>query len=105
MIVAVDFDGTIFTNKYPKVGEPIEPVINYLKYLRQQGYKLILWTCRTGDSLIEAVKACEKVGLKFDAVNQNINERRMVQPSRKVYADLYIDDKCKNVETIRRFYE
>ena len=37
-IIAVDFDGTLCTDKYPNIGKPIEPIINAL--LREQQKRL-----------------------------------------------------------------
>lgn len=95
-IVAVDFDGTIVTNAFPRIGEPRVDVIQMLKKMKIRGAKLILWTCRQGHYLDEAVEACEKFGLHFDAINENLPEvnEAMGSDSRKVVADLYIDDRA-----------
>lgn len=100
-IIAVDFDGTLVSNKFPDIGEPNEDLINFLIYLRQtQGIKLILWTSRNwsdayGDQLEQAVEFCYAKGLEFDAINENIQEVQDLtgEDTRKVYADIYIDDK------------
>lgn len=57
---------------------------------------MILWTCRNGEMLEAAVQACRAVGIVFDAVNENIRKYRG-NDSRKVWADLYIDDKVPGV--------
>ena len=54
-IYAVDFDGTLCENAWPNIGEPKSDVIYMLKKLRKEGSKLILWTCREGVLLDEAV--------------------------------------------------
>ena len=102
MIIAVDFDGTLFENKYPDIGEPKWNVINYCKQSQAEGNKLVLWTCRTDADLAIAIEACQKVGLVFDSVNANIEERAEAYggDSRKVSADLYIDDKCVRPEEL-----
>ena len=41
-IIAVDFDGTLCFSKWPELGEPNKPLIEYLKSWRDQGNKLIL---------------------------------------------------------------
>ena len=48
MLIAVDFDGTIVTHKYPAIGEEIPFAVDTLKMLRQDGHKLILWSVREG---------------------------------------------------------
>lgn len=94
-IYAVDFDGTLNLGKYPTLGEPNIGLFKYLINRQQEGDKIILWTCRDGDLLKSAVKYCMNYGLKFDAVNDNVQENkdRWHNNSRKVFANYYIDDK------------
>ena len=94
-IVAVDFDGTLFEDKWPEIGEPNTALIDYLKKRQEQGDKLILWTCRCRENLDAAVKQCEEHGLIFDAVNENLPEaiEMFGDNSRKIFAHEYIDDK------------
>jgi hypothetical protein len=55
---------------------------------------LILWTFRTGKELDDAVDYCRKNGLEFYAVNKNYPEEIFDETvSRKINADIYIDDK------------
>lgn len=94
-IIAVDFDGTLCTNSYPKIGEANIRLISILKTLQKNGCQLILWTCRCGSLLEDAVEWCSKFQLYFDAVNENVKEnlKEYGTDSRKVYEDVYIDDK------------
>ena len=71
-VIATDFDGTLCENKWPDIGEPNEEIIHYLKEQQAAGAKIILWTCRVGERLEEAVRWCCDRGLIFDAVNENI---------------------------------
>lgn len=98
-IIAVDFDGTLCTNKWPEIGAPNVSFIEWLKVEAMRGTRLILWTCRTGDMLKKAVKWCENQGLYFDAVNDNVPEanEKFGSNSRKIFADVYIDDKSLSV--------
>lgn len=95
-VIAVDFDGVLFTEAYPKIGMPIAPNINRAKNARANGAKLILWTCREGFALAEAIAACMAVGLEFDAINENLPEtkEKYGNDPRKVGADEYWDDKA-----------
>ena len=95
-VIAVDFDGTLSLGKWPNIGPANEELINFLKERTEKGDKLILWTCREGNALQEAVKWCTKEGLEFDAVNDNIPEmiERYGTNSRKVSCDYYIDDRA-----------
>ena len=45
-VIAIDFDGTLFENKWPEIGMPIAPNINRAKNEKANGAVLILWTCR-----------------------------------------------------------
>ena len=94
-IYAVDFDGTLCFSQWPKLGEANVKLIEKLKECKNNGDKLILWTCRDGKLLEEAVCWCIENGLKFDAVNENLQEivDLFGGNSRKISADFYIDDK------------
>lgn len=95
MVYAIDFDGTLCTDRFPEIGEPIVSRLEALKCLKAAGHKLILWTCRTDEYLDAAVEFCRQFGVEFDAVNRNLPEtrERWGGDTRKVYCDYYIDDK------------
>ena len=95
-IFAVDFDGTLCENAWPEIGKPRTETIEYVKRLRKDGYKIILWTCREDDSLSKALAWCAEQGLFFDAVNDNLEETKEFfgGNSRKIVADFYMDDKA-----------
>lgn len=94
MIIAVDFDGTIVEHKYPAIGKEIPYAIKTLKLFQEKGHKLILWTYRHGKDLEEAVEFCEYRGLHFHAINNNFDGEEFDNTySRKIYADIYIDDR------------
>lgn len=99
-VIAVDFDGCLCTNNWPDIGQPNRQLIRMLKTARLRGNKIILWTCREGEALDAAVKWCARHGLQFDAVNDNVHEMNELfhNNSRKVGADIYIDDKAMRVE-------
>lgn len=92
--IAIDFDGCLCENRWPEIGEPHMDVINAAIAERENGAALILWTCRAGERLGEAVAWCAGFGLTFDAVNVNLPERlaHFKTESRKVSADEYWDD-------------
>lgn len=94
MIIAVDFDGTIVQHKYPEIGSEIPFAIESLIALQKEGHQIILWTYRSEENLYEAVDYCESRGLEFYSVNKNYPEEEFDDTiSRKIYADLYIDDR------------
>ena len=93
-LIAVDFDGTIVTHAYPKIGKEIPFAIDTLLRLQQEGYRLVLWTVCSGKLLDEAVDYLKSRGLEFYAVNANFpGEQLDEKDSRKVNADIYIDDR------------
>ena len=94
LIIAVDFDGTIVEHMYPEIGKEKLFAFQTLKELEKKGAKLILWTFRTGKELEDAVEYCRKNGIEFYAVNKNYPEEIVDETvSRKIDADIYIDDK------------
>ncbi|MBO4778083.1 MAG: hypothetical protein J5588_06270 [Bacteroidales bacterium] len=98
MKIAVDFDGTLVEHKYPEIGAKKLFAFETLRELQKRGDFLILWTYRSGKLLDEAVEFCRKNGVEFYAVNKNYPEEEFdeTQMSRKIDADVYIDD--RNVE-------
>ncbi len=93
MNIAIDFDGTIVENKYPQMGKPLPFVFDTLKKMASKGHNLILWTCREGELLQEAVELCRKNGVEFYAINKNYPEEKDDYKVRKLTADLFIDDR------------
>ncbi|MBS0011548.1 MAG: hypothetical protein KFF49_09070 [Bacteroidales bacterium] len=94
MKIAIDFDGTIVEHEYPGIGKDMLFAFETLKELQKYGALLILWTFRSGSELEEAVEYCRKKGIEFYAVNKNYPEEVYDNTiSRKINADVYIDDK------------
>ena len=95
MIIAIDFDGTICRGKYPSIAG-IQPYAKEtINKLFASGHYLIINTCRSGESLLEAINWMLTQGITFSRVNDNHPEEsaRYNNNSRKIYAHLYIDDK------------
>lgn len=108
--VAVDFDGTLCADVFPEVGAPNRAVIDYVKRLAADGSKIILYTSRengTRKLLDEAVAFCKAQEIPLYAVNENPGNPHAakigLKPSdgRKLYADLYIDDRAINPAEIQ----
>ena len=94
MKIAVDFDGTLVEHKYPEIGKEIVFAFDTLKLLEKKGHQLILWTYRSGRELDEAVDYCRSRGIEFYAVNKSYPEEDETDiKSRKIDADLFIDDR------------
>ena len=94
MTIAIDFDGTIVEHKYPDIGKELLFAFETMKELKKQNHQLILWTYRSGKELDEAVEFCRERGVEFYAVNKNYPEEQYDERiSRKIQADVYIDDR------------
>lgn len=93
--IAVDFDGTLCEDRFPHIGPPRLHIIQAVRHLQRLGIKTILWTCRNGEVLKQAVEWCRSYDLTFDAVNENLPEvkAKWGGDTRKVLADYYLDDK------------
>lgn len=96
MTIAIDFDGTIVEHKYPQIGKEIPFAIATLKRLQDDGHRLILWSCREGRLLEDAIAFCRERGVEFFAVNSNYPDEDVDADairSRKLKADMFIDDR------------
>lgn len=95
-VIAVDFDGTIAKTEYPEIIEPIQNTIDYIQLMKSKGATIILWTCREGKELEEAVNWCKENNVPIDYINENDPERIATwgNDCRKIGADIYIDDKA-----------
>lgn len=98
MIIAVDFDGILCENKFPDIGSPNYEIISLIRQLIDKGHEVILWTSRADAELHSAIDWCNDYGLHFCSINENapsnVEQYKEKYPNgtRKVYADIYIDD-------------
>jgi hypothetical protein len=89
---------------FPDIGKPNYGIISMTRKLIDKGHEVVLWTCRTAGELDKAVAWCNDRGLHFAAINENapsnIEKFKSKYPegTRKVYADVYIDD--HNLHTV-----
>ena len=107
MTINLDFDGTVVSHDFPKIGKDIGAV-PVLKKLVEQDHKLILFTMRsdrdslgdTGDNSIKDVKGrflgeamdwFEDNGIPLYGVQTDPNQHKWTT-SPKSYASLMIDD-------------
>lgn len=90
MYIAVDFDGTCVTHRYPAIGEDIGAV-PVLKELVSKGNELILWTMRGGEELLAAVKWFKDNDIPLFGIQINPTQSKWTD-SPKAYAQVYIDD-------------
>lgn len=104
-ILAVDFDGVLCNSIFPEANSSNllnKLLLWYVKRKQKQGWLIVLWTCRENYGIDDYVGSLDKAlaflynkGLVPDAVNENMQERTdfFGVSSRKISADLYIDDK------------
>ena len=90
--ICVDFDGTCVTNEYPNVGKDLPNCVEVLKKLNEKKVNIILLTQRDGKKLTDAIEWFKKNDIKLYGINDNPSQSSWSK-SRKVYADLYIDDR------------
>lgn len=95
-ILAIDFDGTIAEAAFPGLGKIKPGAKEYINKLFDEGYTIIIHTCRTGIFEGHAQNFLEYIGIKYHYINTNLPSQveYFKQDSRKISADLYIDDKC-----------
>lgn len=95
MIIAIDFDGTICRSDFPIIKGSVPYAKDCINKLHDDGHYIIIWTCRTGQDLLDAINWMLAQGIKFDAVNEQNpdNVAQYGSNSRKIYAHCYVDDK------------
>lgn len=104
MIISVDFDGVCVRPVWPHEPETMPGAVEGIKALLEAGHAVIIWTCRsrhTGWGPFSHIgfvyRWLSHHGLQ-DRVYVNTNHPRALaefegQESRKIFADIYIDDK------------
>ena len=96
MTIAVDFDGTIVEHRYPEIGEEKPFAVQTLRMLIADHHRLILWSVREGKLLDDAIEWCRERGIEFYAINREYPEETESgneHYSRKIKADIFIDDR------------
>lgn len=105
IIIAVDFDGTIVTHQFPRIGTLVpyaKKVLTKLSTIPE--VQLMLWTMRSTlgikydndstptDTLQEAFTFLKRENLNFSLDWINFNPEQSWSHSNKQYANIYIDD-------------
>ena len=101
--IALDFDGTLVEHRYPAIGaikeNTVERLLNKKDELNKRGQELIviLWTCRSNDTLLAAKTWC-KENMPISIIPKYYNENPDVpMDSRKIFANEYWDDRAVNI--------
>jgi hypothetical protein len=95
MILAIDFDGTLHDGTYFNIGMPKPGAVKYMKKIKDEGHYIIIWTCREGDKQQKMKEWLKKKEIPYNVINDNnpVKTAEYKSNSRKVFADMYIDDK------------
>jgi hypothetical protein len=106
LFLAIDFDGTIVEHQFPRIGTILPDAKETINRLYEEGHKIIIWTCRNNTEpshypdpnweqapLTEVVNFLRRNGIKFHSINENHPDIGFWLESRKVFADVYIDDR------------
>jgi hypothetical protein len=102
VIIAVDFDGTVIPEGlYPDGSDHngLYHAVTVLRDWNEKGYDIVLNTCREGLGLHNAAKWFKLHDVKLAAVNSSPrswlwqHEMNVLTLSRKVFANIYIDDR------------
>lgn len=89
---AIDFDGTIATNIFPGIGEPIQERIEHMhKIWENPKNVIIIWSCRGGEYENQMREFLVKNNIPFDFINEN--PMFNITGSKKIFAHTYIDDR------------
>ena len=116
IVIALDFDGTCVSHKFPEIGKDIG-AIPVLKELVAKGHKLILWTMRAnrevlgdtqdefiidakGTFLTDAVNWFKENDIPLYGIQKNPTQVNWTT-SPKAYADKYIDDSAVGCPLIK----
>lgn len=91
MTIGIDFDGCLVSWNFPLVGKDIGSA-EVCRDLVKKGVKIILYTMRDKEFLDDAVKWCKDNNIELYGINENPSQTW--SDSRKVHADIYIDDQA-----------
>lgn len=93
MDIVIDFDGTVTTHDFPRIGKDIGAV-PVLKKLVENGHRLILFTMRSnfkGNTLDEAINWFKTNDITLFGIQSNPTQSYWTK-SPKAYGQLIIDD-------------
>ncbi len=100
--ILVDFDGTVVTHEFPRVGKDVGAV-PVLKELVAAGHRLILFTMRSDSSkgkyLTDAVEWFKNHDIPLYGIQKNPTQHTWTT-SPKAYGQLIIDDICLGIPLV-----
>lgn len=98
-ILAIDFDDTIARTNFPTILKARRGAKKYINKLYEEGYYIIIWTCRHGEHEKDAKKWLWLNEIDYHRINQHHPALIEVfkNDTRKISADIYIDDKALSI--------
>jgi hypothetical protein len=95
LIISIDFDNTIVSQAYPEVGILKSNCKRIINKWYEAGHKIIINTCRSGKFHGDCEKFLIENGISFNYINCNLPELITFYgaDTRKISADVYIDDR------------
>jgi hypothetical protein len=93
--LVIDFDGTLVYSEYPKIGKLKPNVVEVMNKLYNEGYSIIINTCRAGIYEGQCYQFLKKHKIPYHYINSNLpcDIEHFKQDCRKISGDIYIDDK------------
>lgn len=104
-IIAIDFDDTICMTRdtYPECGKARMHAKEVINFMHKLGIKIVIWTSRDVafnqdekklyDHLTPMIEWLNENDIHYDAINKSIQFAPFHYNSRKVYANMYVDDR------------
>ena len=98
MRALIDFDNTLAKRyNFPEIGEPINGAMELLEWLRDEGYDICIYSCRTSPDLFKhAIDRREQARKIEEWLERNKMPYTEVLLRDKPIADLYIGDEAVN---------
>lgn len=104
IVIAVDFDSTIYPWPTIKNEEDMERVINLLQVAHNTGAYIVVFTCSDSSRYEEIQKHCESLKIPINGINVNPIDLPYGKNG-KVYANIYLDDRAGLIEALNTLEE
>lgn len=99
IVIAVDYDSTIYPWHTIDNKEDIERVVKLLQVAVNTGAYIVINTCSSPDRHEEIQKHCESLYIPINGINNNPIDLPYGKHG-KVYANIYLDDRAGLLESL-----